>query len=460
MVFSSAVFVFAFLPAVLICYGLADRFGSMRVKNFVLLFFSLVFYAWGGLGHFALLLVLVLCNYGFGLWIGNAKKKKPALAAAVAVDLGVLGYFKYFNFFTDNLGITGMPRIALPIGISFFTFQILSYLIDVYRGNVPPQRNLMKLALYILLFPQLVAGPIVRYADINREIDERNTSPDMLAAGIKRFILGFAKKVLLANAMGKVADTMFSIAPESLPALYAWAGALCYALQIFLDFSAYSDMAIGMGQIFGFRFRENFDQPYSSRSIREFWRRWHISLSSWFRDYVYIPLGGNRKGKSRTLLNLLIVFFLTGLWHGANWTFICWGLFHGALMLLERGPWGKIHEKLPSILRRIMTLFAVLIGWVLFRADSLPQAGDYFRRMFMFSGGTYGIERVTDLFTGAMAAAFILSLLACIPALSHLVWKGVWNHKGWGSVLFLLLFVVSAGFLLGGDFNPFIYFQF
>ncbi len=470
MVFTSAVFIFAFLPLTVLLYGLAEKSGRMTAKNVVLLLASLVFYAWGGLGHFLLLLGLTVCNYIFGLWIGKAQKKKAALTVSIIVDLGVLAFFKYFNFFGDTFSslwtalgggaLPALPKIALPIGISFFTFQIMSYLADVYREKVSPQRNFLSLALYIMLFPQLVAGPIVRYADVNEQIQHRTTSWEQLGEGARRFMLGFAKKVLLANTLGKVADAVFALAPESLPLGYAWLGILCYTLQIYMDFSAYSDMAIGMGRMFGFTFRENFDQPYISRSIREFWRRWHISLSSWFRDYVYIPLGGSRAGAFKTYRNLLIVFFLTGLWHGASWNFVLWGLWHGAFMLLERSPAGKKLEKLPSPLRWLFTMLIVAVGWVVFRADTLPLALGYLRALVAPVTTQYYQYSVFSLLNGQTVFFLLVAILSCVPPVRKLFTRAAAKFP-WGSDLIrLALFFIALCYLLGEPFNPFIYFKF
>ncbi len=468
MVFSSTIFVFAFLPVTLLVYFLADRSGNMSLKNAVLFAFSLLFYAWGGLGHLFLLLALIVVNYAFGFWIGAAKRKKAALTAAVVTDLAVLGFFKYFNFFGDNLfgllnilGIDAantLPRVALPIGISYFTFQILSYLIDVYCGRVETQRNFIKLGLYIMLFPKLVAGPIVRYSDLSREIDSRKITPESLENGIKRFIVGFSKKLLLANALAKVADIAFAVPAGELPTAYAWFGSICYMLQLFFDFSAYSDMAIGLGWMFGFHFLENFRDPYVSLSIKDFWRRWHISLSTWFRDYLYIPLGGNKRGAAKTYRNLIIVFFSTGLWHGANWTFICWGLYHGAFSLLERRF--PVIEKAPKPVRWLYTMFVVLIGWVLFRADTIKDAWEYIRSMFLFRAGGPSFSAFASVMNASTYAAIGLSVVACFPSIQNGFRKLNEKHPILTSVCCVFLFIVSLSYLVGEPFNPFIYLKF
>ncbi|MDO4889070.1 MAG: MBOAT family O-acyltransferase, partial [Candidatus Saccharibacteria bacterium] len=347
MLFNSMVFLWIFLPVLLVLYFLTKRFFP-AARNYVLLVFSLLFYAWGEPKYIILMLVSILVNYVFGILVDKApkkgKKRKVLLVLDILFNVGLLGYFKYFNFFTDNVnkifgeGTITMEDVMLPIGISFYTFQIMSYVIDLYRGEIKVQKNLPKLALYISFFPQLVAGPIVKYKDIDKALDSRKETLEGFSYGAKRFIYGLSKKVLIADVMASVADTVFNGGGgvTGLTQPVAWLGAVCYALQIFFDFSGYSDMAIGLGSMFGFKFMENFNLPYISGSITEFWRRWHISLSTWFKEYVYIPLGGNRKGRKRTYLNLWIVFLLTGIWHGAAWNFVVWGLFHGLFIFIER----------------------------------------------------------------------------------------------------------------------------
>lgn len=359
-----------------------------------------------------------------------------------------------------NLSLA-VPAITLPIGISFFTFQIMSYIFDVYQNKVEVQKNILDLALYIMLFPQLIAGPIVRYIDVNREIKQRHTSLEMVHDGLIRFMIGFNKKIFLANGMGYVADTIFSeINLVNTP--HAWLGAICYALQIYMDFSSYSDMAIGLGKLFGFHFLENFNYPYISSSIKEFWRRWHISLSSWFRDYVYIPLGGNRHGKGATYRNLMIVFILTGFWHGANWTFILWGLFHGVFLILERGKFGEILNKVPGILRRIYTLVVVLIGWVFFRCDTLKDALMYIQAMFAFDFSDLHRLTVAECLDREFWVLFVLSLMGSLPVVPLLKKKFGNNPALACAAEFGLLgvFAFAVCYMVGADFNPFIYFRF
>ena len=381
MVFSSTLFLFWFLPVVLVGYYLCGK----NAKNYWLLLASLFFYSWGEPKYVLLMFTLIVINYICGLLLAR-DHNRYLLCATVIFNLGILGYFKYFNFLMETvnavLSLIGgqsvsLNQIALPIGISFFTFQIMSYVIDVYRGTVPPQKSLAKLALYISLFPQLIAGPIVRYSDVAAQIDERNVTLGGIYTGAVRFMIGLSKKVLLSNQMAAIADAAFIQSDP--PALLAWMGAVAYALQIYFDFSGYSDMAIGLGKLFGFDFLENFNYPYISSSVKEFWRRWHISLSSWFRDYLYIPLGGSHCSREKTYRNLLIVFSMTGLWHGASWNFVVWGLWHGAFLILERVLGNRF--RMPKWLGHIYTMLVVLIGWVFFRADTLGQAAVYLRSM-------------------------------------------------------------------------------
>ncbi len=477
MVFSSSVFIFVFLPALLAAYKLAGlvRAEAVRVKlqNSILLLASMIFYGWGGVRYLLLALALVAVNWLCGLWLGSssvAARRKAALFFGVGTDLLVLLIFKYAGFLIANAerlagALTGneafsfhAPLIPLPIGISFFTFQIISYLVDLYYGRISVQRNPLRLALYVLMFPQLIAGPIVRYTAVEAALDHRTVSAEQESRGLRRFMMGFAKKILLANNAGSFADFIF--AAENPNFLFAWLGVICYALQIYMDFSAYSDMAIGLGQVFGFEFGENFNYPYISRSVREFWRRWHISLSSWFRDYVYIPLGGSRRGTARTYRNLLIVFFLTGFWHGAAWNFVIWGLYHGFFLILERMGLGRLLEKLPAAAGRLYTLLTVLIGWVFFRAETLPAALRYLGTMFHFSlsgiSDPFTLFRITYAFLFFLAAALILSV-PIFPALRR---RFGGRHPFLENAGCLLLFGISVCFMTGADYNPFIYFRF
>lgn len=471
MVFVSPIFIFIFLPATLILYGLACLTGKKAFKNISLLICSLVFYAWGGVKYLILLMFSTVMNYIFGRLLGLERKRRLILVISVIYNIGILFVFKYFNFFMDTVEGAAhwmnmdwsfaLAEITLPIGISFFTFQIMSYVIDVYTRKVEVQKNVLDLALYIMLFPQLIAGPIVRYIDVNDEIKERHTDASMIHDGITRFIIGFNKKIFLANGMGYMADTVFGNV-DSINTPYAWLGVICYALQIYMDFSSYSDMAIGLGKLFGFRFLENFNYPYISRSIKEFWRRWHISLSSWFRDYVYIPLGGSRNGTGKTYRNLLIVFLLTGFWHGADWTFVIWGVYHGLFLVLERGRLGKFLDRLPGLIQRIYTWVVVLVGWVFFRCDTFGEAVAYIKAMFAFDFGHYNILGILQGLDREFLILLVISLIASMPVIPRLKAKYAENQGvGLAADLGLLaLFACGVCYMVGADFNPFIYFRF
>lgn len=468
MVFSSPAFLFAFLPVCFILYRLLP---NLRSKNALLTLASVVFYAFGEPVYVLLLLMSVIVNYLCGYFIVLRRpRKKLVLALAVVINLGFLSVFKYTDFAVSTVNHAfgldlALPGIALPVGISFFTFQGLSYVIDVYRDETLVSRDFLKLALYISFFPQLIAGPIVKYHDVSLQIDQRETYPALTAAGLRRFILGLSKKLLLSNTVGQMADLVFTAGSDQLDVRTAWLGAVCYCLQIYFDFSGYSDMAIGLGHMFGFHFLENFDHPYVSASIQEFWRRWHISLSSWFRDYLYIPLGGNRKGKLRTELNKCIVFFCTGLWHGASWNFVLWGLWHGLFMILEGFlPKGG---KLRRILGHASTLLIVLLGFVLFRADTLSDAGLVFAKMF---AGTEITLQSTALLRSMLTPynLFILSLsvVFSLPLLPRV--KRFAGGSGMAPALLRIgsygvsaaLFALCIMNLAGSQFNPFIYFRF
>ena len=461
MVFSTPIFLFLFLPAVLVLnYIIPKKY--IAAKNVVLLIASLFFYAWGEPKNVLLMLLSIVVNYVCGLLLGrfdsDEKKRKVVLWASVVFNLGLLFFFKYFNFVTGGL----FPVIKLPIGISFFTFQIMSYTIDVYRRSVEPQKNLVKLALYISLFPQLIAGPIVRYIDVEKQLTYRECTAEKTARGMIRFSMGLAKKVIVSNTVAAICDGIFG-STNTVPAFTAWVGVICYALQIYFDFSGYSDMAIGMGHMLGFDFLENFNYPYVSCSVQEFWRRWHISLSSWFRDYLYIPLGGNRLGKVRTYINLIIVFACTGLWHGASFSFIVWGLWHGLFLVIERLGFKKALDKLPKFIGWIYTMLVVLVGWVFFRADTLPAAMKYLGEMFSFTGGvSNGMAQFDNL-------SFIITVIAivlCTPVYQFLKGKLEKTDGGKkaafviGAVLATGLFILSVIFLTGSGYNPFIYFRF
>ena len=472
MVFSSLVFLLFFLPALLLVYYLVPaRFRGLR--HLILLGASLFFYWWGA-GPLVLLMVLsISVNYVGGLLAGQRDRPRLARAGllfAVCAGLGLLAWFKYAGFLAQTICGLGfavpIPQVTLPIGISFFTFQGLSYVIDVYRGDAPIQKNPLDTALYVALFPQLVAGPIVRYTTVMEEIAHREETLSEFAAGATRFCFGLSKKMVLANSMGQIADGVFGQTAANLDPGLAWVGALAYTFQIYFDFSSYSDMAIGLGHMFGFHFLENFNYPYISRSVTEFWRRWHISLSSWFRDYVYIPLGGNRCSRARQIRNILTVWLLTGLWHGAAWTFILWGLWFCLLLLGEKFLWGHFLEQLPSPIRWACTMLAVILSWVLFRAADLGQAWAYLGAMF---GQTTGLAQDGQAVYYLLQfwPEWILALIAFLPVKQWLQsWLEARGAAGqtlalWAPrVLALGLLVLSYGLLVTGSFNPFIYFQF
>lgn len=473
MVFSSVSFLVFFLPSLLAVYFLVPkRFRPLR--NGVLLAFSLVFYACGGVKYLVLLLLSIAINYFCGLLASDAHSpgtRRAAVALAVVLGLGLLGWFKYAGFFAQILNDLGVlvpvPQIVLPIGISFFTFQGLSYVIDVKRGDAACQKNPFYVALYIALFPQLVAGPIVRYTTVEREIVTRDETLEEFSAGLVRFLFGLAKKMLLANAMGAAADAVYALPTAILSASTAWIGAIAYTFQIYFDFSAYSDMAIGLGRMFGFHFLENFNYPYIAASVTEFWRRWHISLSSWFRDYLYIPLGGSRCGKAKQLRNLTVVWLLTGLWHGASWNFIAWGAWYLVLLAGEKFLWGAVLERLPAALRHFCAMFAVIIGWVFFRAPTLGAAAVFLRAMF--GGGAGWVSADSLYFLKQYLPEFLLCLIACLPVKT---WLQSRLEAGGDSrfckltltlaprLLALALLGASYVKLVSGSFNPFIYFQF
>lgn len=452
MVFSSLFFLWAFLPVVFVLYLLIR---PLKWRNVLLVIASLLFYAYGEPVYILLMLASILANYIFGLQM-NGVKKKLWLTTAVVFNIGLLVVFKYAGMLVvwiNTIFQAGLPvpQIALPVGISFFTFQALSYVIDVYRQEVQPQKSLMAIMLYISFFPQLIAGPIVKYHDIQKEIDQRKTTWTGCALGLRRFSIGLAKKVMIANPLAYAADSLYAIGPSGLNTLSAWMLALAYLFQIYFDFSGYSDMAIGLGRLFGFHFKENFNYPYISCSIQEFWRRWHISLSTWFKEYLYIPLGGNRKGKVRTSINKLIVFVCTGLWHGANLTFLFWGLWHGAFILLEQ--WVPL-KKLPRLMGWLLTMLIVVFGFVIFRADTLGDGLALWKTMVTFVSGSLLIP-ISTLTWLALMAAVVFSM----PVVQ-------WLHLPSGklqSVSFagsLCLFALCGLMLAGGGYNPFIYFRF
>ncbi len=474
MVFSSMVFLCVFLP---ITYVLHLVIPSVKIRNNILVAASLVFYAYGEPVYVLCMIFSAVMNYISAYCIGHSDKKKLFLVINIILNLGVLVFFKYTGFLVEQADLLfglniPVPVITLPIGISFFTFQAMSSVIDVYRGQVEAQKNFGKVLLYISFFPQLIAGPIVKYHDINKEIDERKVTADESALGLRRFICGLAKKVIIANTMGRAADIIFAADSSEINIITSWIGALAYMMQIYFDFSGYSDMAIGLGRMFGFHFHENFLYPYGSTSVKDFWRRWHISLSSWFKEYLYIPLGGNRKGRLRTCVNKIIVFFFTGLWHGANWTFIIWGLFHGMFLLLEE--YIPFIKKLPKFISRFYTLLVVCIGFVIFRAEDISRAlfmiGNMFSGVNMNDSAlSLALSRLTPWFIFAFVLAVIIAA-PIKPVVEKLRVKLGGNTialSGKWTAIQIILYVLSAGLLiwcmfrLSGDaYNPFIYFRF
>ena len=462
MIFSSTLFLFIFLPlTLLIYYAIPKKY--VMAKNIELLIASLIFYAWGEPKNVLLMLLSIAVNYLFGRLLEkydeNKTIRKIVLIISVVFNLGMLFYFKYLGFFTG-----GRISIILPIGISFFTFQIMSYTIDVYLRNVKAQRDPFKLALYISLFPQLIAGPIVRYIDIEKALACRTYDIDKIFKGVTRFSVGLAKKVVISNTVGLLADNIFKLDPTLMSSATGWLGAIAYTLQIYFDFSGYSDMAIGLGHMMGFNFIENFNYPYISKSVQEFWRRWHISLSSWFRDYLYIPLGGNRKGKVRTYINLLIVFACTGFWHGAAWNFLVWGLFHGFFLVIERIGFKKVLDKIPSFIGHIYTMLIAILGWVLFRAETMGKAWQYICTMFRFSD--WGWSKAVAQLDGYTLVILVLGIVCSfpiVPTLREKLRKYNWGETAVsviGGVSMITLLLLSIFCLTGSDYNPFIYFRF
>ena len=465
MLFSSTVFLFVFLPGVLLAYYALAR--TPRLQNDLLLIASLFFYAWGEPIHILVMIISIVGNYLFGLEMSVCKRRRCCLIAAVCFNLGILFYFKYYNFTIQNLNaifnlqIVAKP-VSLPIGISFFTFQAMSYVIDVYRGNAEVQRNVLDLGLYISFFPQLIAGPIVRYNSINDQIRYRRVTPECFQSGIWRFTLGFAKKTILANSLSLAAERAFSLAGGGeISTAMSWIGSLAYTFQIYYDFSGYSDMAIGLGAMFGFRYEENFNYPYISRSVSEFWTRWHISLGHWFRDYVYFPLGGSRVSKGKLVRNLLVVWLLTGIWHGAAWQFILWGMGYGLIISVEKltGFPKCCRSKWPGLLYGVFTFFIVNAGWVLFGAQNLSAALAQYRAMLGF-GAPADLSAV--FYWNEYWPVFLLAAILSTPLLRIILARlpgNAWREP-LRAVVMLALLVISVSYLVMGAHNPFIYFNF
>lgn len=495
MLFSSMIFIWVFLPIVIIVNFLLsiisfrEEGSRIKAKNIFLLISSLCFYAWGGGYCLLIMLSSILVNYFGGLAIGREERdrnRKIKLTAVIAINLGILVVFKYFNMIVtvveatmdtgedavsllhhvlsmEGTGRLGIPQIVLPIGISFFTFQAISYVIDVYMKKTAVQKNLYDFALYVSFFPQLVAGPIVKYSDIDRQLQERKETVSLFVSGQKRFCYGLGKKVLLANTFAETADSIWALNVSGIGCGVAWLGIAAYTLQIYFDFSGYSDMAIGIGRMLGFRFRENFNYPYTSLSVQEFWRRWHISLSGWFKEYVYIPLGGSRGGSGKTYRNLFLVFLLTGIWHGANFTFLLWGLFYGVLLITERVFLGKILEKNPvKIINWVYCTLCVMTGWVFFRSDTVYQAAGYLGQMFGGKAGNYTVvsflsmKVVLAIAAGILCAGFVQRLAGGIYEKIRMQLPVM----ACDLCIQVAALVLSILMMVSGTYNPFIYFQF
>lgn len=470
MLFSSITFLFIFLPLTLLLYYLVP----FRMKNYVMLAASLIFYAWGEPVYIILMILSIILNYFCGQDIyekrDNARAMKMSLIFGVVMNLLILGFFKYYGLLMDTINAIlpiDIPYrvLALPIGISFYTFQAMSYLIDAYRKEVKPQENVLYFALYISMFPQLIAGPIVRYIDIEEQLKERSINSTKFGEGAMYFIRGLAKKVVLANTFGSVYEQVAAMQMGSFSTLTAWVGAIAYAFQIYFDFGGYSDMAIGLGKMFGFEFLPNFNYPYIAKSITDFWRRWHISLSTWFREYVYIPLGGNRCTPSRHILNLLIVWMLTGLWHGAQWNFMFWGLYYGVIFILEKYLWGSKIEKLPAAVQHIYAFVLVLFGWVFFFSPTLGYAGQYLKVMFGIGAkGIFDKQGFFMIFTNWLL--IVIAILASAPRGYKLLKKitGCWQSEEVRTIVtcavYIAMFLLCIAFLVTETYNPFLYFRF
>ncbi len=465
MVFSSLTFLFVYLPVFFLCYFVVP----LRFRNLVLFLFSLFFYGWGEPVYVFLMIFSITINWIFGNYIAAANRKDPEkakkyLAFCIAFNLLLLGFFKYWDFLAASLagiGLDFLPvlHVSLPIGISFYTFQAMSYPIDIYRNDTKPQKSLLNFGTYVTMFPQLIAGPIVRYKDIAKQLEKRRISLEHVSHGIERFVCGLCKKVLLANQAGLVYESIHSLLPQSQSVLTTWLGAICFAFQIYFDFSGYSDMALGLGEILGFRFLENFNYPYTASSITDFWRRWHMSLSYWFRDYVYIPLGGNRKGLGRQICNIMVVWLLTGLWHGASWNFVLWGVCYGIVLIIEKTFLLKALEKVPSWVKHLYTMFIVLILWILF-ANTDISAGLHEITM-LFGNAPAFVNRITLYYLRDNCLLILVSLIACTPIaksqLNPLKWRYFEMLK---PVVILLCLFACTACIVNASYNPFLYFRF
>ena len=459
MVFSSIPFLFFFLPIVLICYYLVP----FKLKNYVLLVFSLIFYAWGEPVYIILMIFSCLLNYFYALYHDKVKNRKLLFILCIVANLLILGFFKYADFLIDiinsifRLNINPL-KLALPIGISFFTFQTMSYSIDVYRSSVVPERNFFYFTTYVSMFPQLIAGPIVRYETISKELYKRDINFNNFSDGLLRFMQGLFKKVLIANNIGYLWTTLSSM--ESLSIASAWLGIIAYTFQIYFDFSAYSDMAIGMGKMLGFNYLENFNYPYISKSVTEFWRRWHISLSSWFKDYVYIPLGGSKCSRIKHIRNILIVWCLTGIWHGASYNFMLWGLYYGIILIIEKFFLKGFLSKLPNTLKHIYTMLVVIIGWLIFASTDLSMFSVYFSNMFNIFKYPF-IDETFIFYFKSYFIIIVISTLLSMPIYQNI--KKKLNSRGWmiiSLILYLVFFFITVSYLVSDSYNPFLYFRF
>ena len=467
MVFSSLLFLFTYLPIVLLIYYLSP----LKWRNGVLLIFNLIFYGWGEPVYIVIMFASIAIDYTHGMLVDKCKKQgndrgaRMAVASSVIFNLALLFFFKYWDFLAGSLAALGlhfMPvlGVSLPIGISFYTFQTMSYTIDVYRGDAPVQRNIVSFGTFVTLFPQLIAGPIIKYKDLGEQLDHRDHTAERFASGVEIFVIGLAKKVLLANNLGMLWDAYKALPTAELTVLGAWLGVVAFSLQLYFDFSGYSDMAIGLGRMLGFEFLKNFDYPYISRSITEFWRRWHISLGSWFREYVYIPMGGNRVSRGRLCFNLLVVWGLTGIWHGASWNFLLWGLYFGVLLMVEKLWLKKWIDRWPRVLQHIYTLFLVLVSWAIFALEDFGQLGAYLKVMFGMGGAP-----LLDSAFGYYLASYLPIL--CVAAVASTNAGASLYHKlpraaaqAACAVLVVIGLVVCSGYMVDGTYNPFLYFRF
>ena len=469
MLFCSLTFIFIFLPLTLFLYYVVPK-KHVNIRNFILLIMSLFFYSWGEPKYIFLMLISIIFNYFIGLFIDKFKKyKKLILLLGVTINIVLLIYFKYLGLFVNTFNnifnqSINVPQIILPIGISFYSFQILSYIIDVYRGTTKVQKNIFTLATYISLFPQLIAGPIVRYETVEKELQQRNENLDNFCNGLRRFVIGFAKKIIIANNAALFVDSVFAKEITGIGTIIMWLTLVAYAIQIYFDFSGYSDMAIGLGKMFGFNFLENFNYPYIAETITDFWRRWHISLSSWFKDYVYIPLGGNRVSLIKNLRNIFIVWLLTGLWHGASWNFLVWGLYYGVILILEKTILKKVLEKTPKVIKHIYSIILILVGWMLFRCESFSLILSCIKELFIYSPSD--ISLLFLHYQGLIPSIpyIIIGIILSTPLINKVANKlrdseNLFLKMSYDVIIFAL-FILALIYLVNSSYNPFIYFQF